>query len=56
MNKIIVMWIGIEDGVYEKEMRVVFSNHPRFKKGSRFDFGFMQIACDDGYIVEVLPL
>lgn len=56
MNKITVKWVKLpEGGIYDKEMRVVYSNHPRFITDSRFDFGFMKIAGDEGYIVEVLP-
>ena len=60
MKKIIVKWIGCsEEKVkafgYAKEMRVIYSNHKRFTEGTRFDFGFMQIASDEGYIIELLP-
>ena len=40
---------------YTTEMVVVESNHPRFTRGTRFDFGFLRIATDEGYSVEILP-
>ncbi len=45
-----------ENSNYGKAMIVCLSNHPRFKVGTRFDFGFMQIANEQGYEVDVLPL
>lgn len=30
---------------------VLESNHPRFTIGTRFDYGFLQIALDEGYTV-----
>ncbi len=39
----------------EIEMRVVDSNHPRFSKGKRFDWGFAEIALREGYTLEILP-
>ncbi len=57
MKKITVQWRKtINDKVYGKEMRVIKSSHKRFTEGDRFDFGFMQIASLDGYIIELLPL
>lgn len=58
--KIIVKWYAcspekIKMFGYEKEMMVIESNHERFVKGTRFDFGFLQIASEEGYIIEVLP-
>lgn len=56
MKKIIVKWYKtVNDKTYDKEMRVVYSNHERFTEGTRFDFGFMQIASSEGYIIELLP-
>lgn len=56
MKKIIVKWMECNPKTgYTKEMRVVYSNHKRFVTGSRFDYGFMGIASDEGYIIEVLP-
>jgi hypothetical protein len=31
-------------------------SHPRFVVGSRFDYGFMQIANEEGYEVTVAPM
>jgi hypothetical protein len=36
-------------------MYVLASSHDRFNLGSRFDYGFMGIAVDEGYTVTVLP-
>ena len=56
MKKIIVIWVETpNDKMYDREMRVVYSNHKRFTKGTRFDFGFLDIASKEGYIIEVLP-
>jgi hypothetical protein len=41
---------------YGRAMRVVESRHPRFVVGSRFDYGFMQIANEEGYEVTVAPM
>lgn len=58
MKKIIVKWSTPkrDSTGYSKEMRVVYSNHTRFIVGSRFDFGFLQIASGEGYIIEILPI
>jgi hypothetical protein len=37
------------------EMMVELSTHLRFVEGTRFDFGFMNIAMHDGYIIEIHP-
>lgn len=56
MKKITVMWVKTQnDKMYDREMRVVYSTHERFTKGTRFDFGFLQVASKEGYIIEVLP-
>lgn len=34
---------------------VTKSDHPRFIKGARFDWGFVQIALREGYTVEIVP-
>ena len=54
MKLIICKWIKTDD-FYEKEMRIVFSNHERFVVGSRFDFGFMNVTVDEGYMIQLLP-
>ena len=57
MKKITVMWIiTTNDGMYVKEMRVLHSDHERFTIGTRFDYGFIQIASEEGFIIEILPL
>lgn len=54
MKKIIVKWT-YGDMPYGQEMRVVYSNHERFVVDSRFDFGFLEIASREGFIIEILP-
>lgn len=39
--------------IYNKIPMVEKSNHPRFKKGCRMDWGFVQVALQDGYDVEI---
>ena len=55
MNTIIVEWIKEDDFGYGMAMKVISSDHPRFVKGSRFDFGFMTVATQQGYTVISLP-
>ena len=55
MNTIIVEWIKEDDFGYGMAMKVISSDHPRFVKGSRFDFGFMAVATQQGYTVISLP-
>jgi len=40
---------------YGKAMKVICSNHPRFNNGSRFDYGFLDIASCEGYTITILP-
>jgi hypothetical protein len=59
-RRIIVQWREcspeeIRNWGYKKEMRVVQSNHPRFSAGTRFDFGFFDIASNEGYAILSLP-
>lgn len=55
MKYILVRWVKEDAFGYGKAMRVIESDHPRFVKGSRFDFGFMSIATDEGYTILSLP-
>ena len=55
MKMIIVQWHRIQYEQYDMEMRVVESNHPRFTKGTRFDFGFFNVATREGYAILSLP-
>lgn len=60
MKKITAKWFDVKNKdikklLYDTEMIVTKSNHPRFVKGSRFDFGFLQIASKEGYIIEIKP-
>lgn len=50
-KRIVVQWVKEEEFGYGKAMRVVESNHPRFVVGSRFDYGFFNIASEEGYII-----
>jgi hypothetical protein len=34
---------------------VIEGNHPEYIKGTRFDWGFVQTAIDDGYEVTIIP-
>lgn len=54
MNKIIsVKWS--KNRLKEYEMKVIESTHPIFRIGSRFDFGFFEIATRDGYQIISYP-
>jgi hypothetical protein len=35
---------------------VIKSNHPNYRKGTRLDWGFVQVALGESYIVEIKPL
>lgn len=37
-------------------MKVVESNHPNYKVGSGFDFGFFNLATEQGYTIVSLPV
>ena len=52
---IVIQWVK-KDSFYEKAMRVIVSDHPRFTVGYRFDFGFMSIATDEGYTIVSVPM
>jgi len=56
MKTIIVKWVPEEDHGYSKAMRVIESDHERFIKGSRFDYGFFSIATDEGFTIISLPV
>ncbi len=56
LKQIKVRWVKEEQFGYGKAMRVVESNHERFTVGSRFDFGFFNIATDEGYVIISLPM
>lgn len=56
MKTIVVKWVQEKEFGYGKAMRVIESDHERFTIGSRFDFGFMSIATDDGYTIISLPM
>lgn len=47
------VWVVEREFGYGKAMRVVASDHPRFVVGSRFDYGFLDIAVTEGYRVQI---
>ena len=55
MKTIVVKWIE-EDSIYGQAMQVIESDHERFNKGTRFDFGFFSVATEEGYTIISLPL
>lgn len=55
MKTIVVRWVKEEEWGYGKAMRVIESDHEKFKKGTRFYFGFFSIATDEGYTIISLP-
>ena len=42
--------------IIRKRMTVLHSTHPRFVSGTKFDYGFVSMSLDDGYVVTILPL
>lgn len=55
MKTIVVKWVE-DNGQYGKEMRVIESDHERFSQGTRFDYGFFNIATEEGYTIISLPM
>lgn len=53
---ITVQWVPEGKFGYSKAMKVTESTHERFTEGTRFDFGFFNIATDEGYTIVSLPL
>ena len=56
MKVIVVKWVKEEGFGYSKAMRVIESDHKRFAAGSRFDYGFFNIATDEGYTIISIPM
>lgn len=52
---IVVEWVP-EKSFYGKAMKVTESDHPSYVAGSRFDFGFLDIATIEGYTVVCMPV
>lgn len=50
------VWVVEREFGYGKAMRVVRSDHPRFSVGTRFDFGFLNIAIEEGYRIQIDPV
>lgn len=46
-----ITWVKTNNFGYDMEMRVVESNHERFIVGSRFDYGFFNVATREGYTI-----
>lgn len=34
---------------------VIESDHPRLVEGTRLDWGFVEVAVEDGYILTIIP-
>lgn len=49
-------WVPEKEFGYGKAMRVTQSDHPRFVVGSRFDYGFLNVAVEQGYSVHIDPV
>ena len=56
MKTIIVKWEKETGFGYDMAMRVIISDHERFTKGTRFDYGFFNIATKEGYTIISLPM
>ena len=56
MKTIVVDWVEDMNFGKGKVMRVIVSEHPRFRVNSRFDYGYMGIAVEEGYTVVLLPV
>jgi hypothetical protein len=56
MKFITVKWVKEKGLGYGKAMRVIASSHPRFTVGHCFDFGFFNIATDEGYVITSIPM
>ena len=56
MKTIVVKWVEEKEWGYGKAMRVIESDHKRFIKGSRLNYGFFDIATDDGYTIISIPM
>ena len=54
--KFIVVQRKPELSIYGSAMYILASSHERFTVGERFDYGFMQIAEQEGYTITVLPM
>ncbi len=56
MKTIIIEWVKNDDKeFYAYDMKVIKSDHLKYKKGSRFDFGYFQLATIEGYTIISLP-
>jgi hypothetical protein len=57
MKIIIVGWVPADPKVNfrDREMRVLYSTHPIYAEGTRFDFGYLRAASEKGYMIQILP-
>jgi hypothetical protein len=56
---IIIKWVKLPKepkSFYKEEMRVIWSTHPKYTEGTRFDFGFFHIATKEGFSILSLPI
>jgi hypothetical protein len=55
--KIIVAMLGPDPempGLYHSVPWVLLSTHPEYARGTRFDYGYLQAAADEGYEILLL--
>lgn len=50
------VWVAEREFGYGKALRIEDSDHPRFTIGTRFDFGFLNIAVSEGYQIQIEPV
>lgn len=56
MKKITVKWFPTSNNdLFDKEMRIIYSDDESLTEGTRFDFGKIQSASNEGYIIEIFP-
>ena len=52
--KFIVVQTRPEDSIYGSAMYIIASSHDRFNVGDRFDYGFMGISVEEGFLMKTL--
>jgi hypothetical protein len=53
---ITLQWMASpHSSIYDYDMIVTKSNHPKFVVGYRFDFGYFNIATKEGYKIISIP-
>jgi hypothetical protein len=53
---IVVQWVKETKYGYGMAMLVIKSTHERFSVGTRFDYGFFNIATREGYTITSFPI